>query len=576
MRCETTFTRDTARRPAYSYYVGTDDEAHSPFRRRTSGVRAAARTAPRSTRCGRPLVGRALLSRLRRPGHRAGRRRSPLHASRRAEWRTRPGGLVFEIEANRFLHHMVRFLVGTMIDIARGRRPAADVDTLLARERQRRTCRRPRRRTRSFSTRVCYPARTLSLRSMKIYLATASTDDVAWGAAHGMLDGVITSPGLLADDADAEMRDASRRAVPPRRTVPIFASVHSVDAANAYRDGKELAKISDQIVVQLPLVEETLGAMRRLQADGVRVVGDARSSTRRRRCSPRGPARPASSRAVDRLDAAGHDGVTTIARACAPRSTRRMRSATSIALHRVVARAVRRMRRRRRRCRRPSPRTSAAPCSFIRSPIAASTSSSATSRVFVAHGLRDPSRALLLLASALLRRLLQDARELGRPGHPRRARRSASIRPRVAAHRDHRGRRARRAGGRHRADRGRPARRGGSVRHVLRRSAGTQTQAGLGTGFIVRADGVIVTNAHVVAGATRSPSCCATARSIPPRSLGTDETNDIAVAQDRREGSARRAARQLEQPRRRRVGDRDRQSVRLHARQLRAERDASA
>src|SRR3954452_9692373 len=85
-------------------------------------------------------------------------------------------------------------------------------------------------------------ARSLSLRGMKIYLATASTDDVAWGAAHGMLDGVLTSPGLLADDADAEMRTHLAELC---RLVhgPIFASVHSVDGANAYRDGKELAKI---------------------------------------------------------------------------------------------------------------------------------------------------------------------------------------------------------------------------------------------------------------------------------------------------------------------------------------------
>jgi tRNA pseudouridine38-40 synthase len=38
---------------------------------------------------------------------------------------------VFEIEANRFLHHMVRFLVGTMLDVATGRRPADDVARLL-------------------------------------------------------------------------------------------------------------------------------------------------------------------------------------------------------------------------------------------------------------------------------------------------------------------------------------------------------------------------------------------------------------------------------------------------------------
>jgi tRNA pseudouridine38-40 synthase len=48
-----------------------------------------------------------------------------------ARWRDRPGGLLFEIEANRFLHHMVRFLVGTMIDIATGQRPIDDLSVLL-------------------------------------------------------------------------------------------------------------------------------------------------------------------------------------------------------------------------------------------------------------------------------------------------------------------------------------------------------------------------------------------------------------------------------------------------------------
>jgi tRNA pseudouridine38-40 synthase len=48
-----------------------------------------------------------------------------------ARWTTRQGGLVFEIEANRFLHHMVRFLVGTMMDTAVGRRPLDDVAALL-------------------------------------------------------------------------------------------------------------------------------------------------------------------------------------------------------------------------------------------------------------------------------------------------------------------------------------------------------------------------------------------------------------------------------------------------------------
>ena len=142
---------------------------------------------------------------------------------------------------------------------------------------------------------------------MKIYLATASAEDVAWGAAHGMLDGVITSPGLLADDADAEMRTHLAELC---RLVhgPIFASVHSVDGANAYRDGKELAKISDQIVVQLPLVEDTLGAMRRLHADGVRVAGTHIFNTAQALIAVRAGA-SAVVISVAALDAAGHDGV---------------------------------------------------------------------------------------------------------------------------------------------------------------------------------------------------------------------------------------------------------------------------
>jgi transaldolase len=146
---------------------------------------------------------------------------------------------------------------------------------------------------------------------MKIYLATASTDDVAWGAAHGMLDGVLTTPGLLADDAESDMRGHLAELC---RLVhgPIFASVHAVDAAGAYRDGKELAKISDQIVVQLPFLEEALGAMRRLQADGIRVSATQVYNSAQGLIAARAGASSVVT-SVDRLDAAGHDGVAMLA-----------------------------------------------------------------------------------------------------------------------------------------------------------------------------------------------------------------------------------------------------------------------
>ncbi|HEY2542823.1 MAG TPA: trypsin-like peptidase domain-containing protein, partial [Gaiellaceae bacterium] len=59
--------------------------------------------------------------------------------------------------------------------------------------------------------------------------------------------------------------------------------------------------------------------------------------------------------------------------------------------------------------------------------------------------------------------------------------------------------------------------------------SGTQTQAGLGTGFMIRPDGVIVTNAHVVAGATRVSVMLRDGTTYPAKIIGTDETNDLAV-----------------------------------------------
>lgn len=63
------------------------------------------------------------------------------------------------------------------------------------------------------------------------------------------------------------------------------------------------------------------------------------------------------------------------------------------------------------------------------------------------------------------------------------------------------------------------------------RSGGTQTQAGLGSGFVIRPEGVIVTNAHVVAGASTISVMMRDGTTYPARVIGTDETNDLAVLQ---------------------------------------------
>jgi serine protease Do len=59
--------------------------------------------------------------------------------------------------------------------------------------------------------------------------------------------------------------------------------------------------------------------------------------------------------------------------------------------------------------------------------------------------------------------------------------------------------------------------------------SGRRMAAGLGSGFIVRPDGVIITNAHVVSGATRISVAMRDGTTYQAKLLGADETNDLAV-----------------------------------------------
>jgi tRNA pseudouridine38-40 synthase len=125
----------TARR--YRYLIGTDDAAASPFRRpyewalggsHPLDVRALESAAA-------ALVGEHSFRGLAAAGANTTHYRCRVAL---AQWAPRAdiagAGVMFTVEADRFLHHMVRFIVGTMVDIALGRRPPADFLHLLAAE----------------------------------------------------------------------------------------------------------------------------------------------------------------------------------------------------------------------------------------------------------------------------------------------------------------------------------------------------------------------------------------------------------------------------------------------------------
>jgi tRNA pseudouridine38-40 synthase len=119
----------TARR--YCYSVGLDDAARSPFRRRWEWAYGRPASAELLAREAAELVGE---HHFRAFAVRGTARADDDHRCvvREAVWREHAGGVSFEIEANRFLHHMVRFLVGTMLDVASGRREPGTIARLLS------------------------------------------------------------------------------------------------------------------------------------------------------------------------------------------------------------------------------------------------------------------------------------------------------------------------------------------------------------------------------------------------------------------------------------------------------------
>jgi transaldolase len=107
---------------------------------------------------------------------------------------------------------------------------------------------------------------------MKFFLDSADLNEIRRAMDAGLIDGITTNPSLLAKYAGAEHEPREvlqeiARLVPG----PISAEVVALERDEMVREGRELAKIADNIVVKVPLTEAGLMACRQFRSEDIGV-----------------------------------------------------------------------------------------------------------------------------------------------------------------------------------------------------------------------------------------------------------------------------------------------------------------
>lgn len=103
---------------------------------------------------------------------------------------------------------------------------------------------------------------------MQFYIDSADIEEIRQAVKRGWVDGVTTNPTLVAKtgrkNADV-IKDICKEV-----KGLVSAEVISLQADEMVKEGLELAKIADNVVVKIPMCEEGLVAVRRLASDGIK------------------------------------------------------------------------------------------------------------------------------------------------------------------------------------------------------------------------------------------------------------------------------------------------------------------
>ncbi len=105
---------------------------------------------------------------------------------------------------------------------------------------------------------------------MKFFIDTANLDEIKEALELGVLDGVTTNPTLVAKEKyDITFKELIGE-ICKLVNGPVSAEVISTDMQGMLKEAHELAKISDNVVVKIPMIKEGLKAVRHLKTAGIK------------------------------------------------------------------------------------------------------------------------------------------------------------------------------------------------------------------------------------------------------------------------------------------------------------------
>ena len=98
---------------------------------------------------------------------------------------------------------------------------------------------------------------------MKFFIDTANLDEIREAQDLGILDGVTTNPSLMAKEGITGDANILKHYKDICDIVDdnVSAEVISTDFETMVKEGKELAKIDDKIVVKIPMIKEGIKAI---------------------------------------------------------------------------------------------------------------------------------------------------------------------------------------------------------------------------------------------------------------------------------------------------------------------------